>query len=118
MNQIERKLFYTLIGGKIKSARNKANLNQSELAEEAGISRLTLANIESGKQKPSIHIIWDIGESLGLNPQNLIPDLNEIRDISNSDYFTGVNDYLKKNNKSDTIESVEILNFLKYSISE
>jgi DNA-binding XRE family transcriptional regulator len=41
-------------GRQIRAGRVMANLTQGELAKRAGISRATLANIESGESEPRL----------------------------------------------------------------
>lgn len=65
--------FYERIGTKIKEARKLKNMNQDILAETLGISRVSLINIEAGKQRVPLHVLVDICGCLNLNLNDLIP---------------------------------------------
>jgi len=49
-------------------ARRAKYLNQGELAEKAGHSRATLAQIENGKADPALSTIVDLCNALNLSP--------------------------------------------------
>lgn len=72
---------YVEIGKRIK-ARRKAleNLKQEALAKQLGISRGSLANIETGRQKILVHQLYRYAAVLGLQPLDLLPppDANEV----------------------------------------
>lgn len=55
-----------LVGLNVKLARTKARLNQEELADIAGLSRLTIGTIERGEKAPSIETIGVIAEALNV----------------------------------------------------
>lgn len=55
------------IAEKIKTARKKAKLKQSELAEKIGISEKHLSKIETGKNFPALDNFLKIVEILNLN---------------------------------------------------
>lgn len=63
------------LGGRIKDARIRKGLTQAELAITAGISPLTVANIEKGKSVTMIMILGVL-RSLGIleNLEYLIPE--------------------------------------------
>lgn len=55
------------IAEKIKKARKKVNLKQSELAEKIGISEKHLSKIETGKNFPALDNFLKLVEVLNLN---------------------------------------------------
>lgn len=55
------------IADKIKTARKKAKLKQSELAEKIGISEKHLSKIETGKNFPALDNFLKMIEVLNLN---------------------------------------------------
>lgn len=65
--------FYERIGAKIKDSRKLKNMNQDVLADTLGISRVSLINIEAGKQRVPLHVLVDICECLNINLNDLIP---------------------------------------------
>lgn len=63
------------LGARIKEVRVRKSITQNELAMAAGISRLTVVNIEKGKPV-NILMFLSILRALGLleNLENLIPE--------------------------------------------
>lgn len=72
----------TNVGERIKNIRLEKNLKQSELADLAGISRVSIGNYERGSRTPNIVILnkianalnVTIGELTGLNTSPLTND--------------------------------------------
>ena len=57
----------------LKIYRVKAGLTQEELAEKSGISRVTIALIESGKQQVAkSSTILKLADALKIEPQELL----------------------------------------------
>lgn len=50
----KHKSIYVEFGRRLKEARNLKGLNQSELAKLMGVSRVTITNIEAGRQNVSL----------------------------------------------------------------
>lgn len=69
-----------MIGEKIRQAREKISLSQTKLAEKLGISRVSIVNIEKGRQHAPVHTLWDIAEQLGVEVAELIPRQREFTD--------------------------------------
>ena len=60
------------MGNKVKEYRKKKKLSQEELAKKAGISRVTLSNIETGFQTVITNsTMVKIAEALGMSPKTL-----------------------------------------------
>lgn len=49
-------------------AREKAGLNQTELARASGLSRSAIVRLEKGEASISSDRIWDLAKALGLRP--------------------------------------------------
>jgi transcriptional regulator with XRE-family HTH domain len=57
----------TALGGQIRAARRQHGLTQAELAGRSGVSRVTIARLESGApQDPRVGTIGRLCEALGL----------------------------------------------------
>lgn len=91
LDKQEQTVFYETVGEKIKEARKARNINQDALADTLGISRVSLGNIESGKQRVPLHVLLDICEILNVRMDDLFP----------------------RNNKSDILIDSLILNKVK-----
>jgi len=65
--------FYQKVGINIKNARIKCGDSQDGLSNALGISRVSMVNIENGKQRLPAHLINDIAHFLGIDINILIP---------------------------------------------
>jgi transcriptional regulator with XRE-family HTH domain len=68
---------FIIIGEKIK--KHRGNLSQEKLAEAIGLSRASIANIETGRQHPPIETLWDIATALKVDPHMLLPSAEEAK---------------------------------------
>jgi transcriptional regulator with XRE-family HTH domain len=70
LQEAERK-----IGAKIRELRERAGLNQDDFARHAGINRVHLYRIETGRQSPTIRTLSIVAEALGVSLRVLFEDL-------------------------------------------
>ncbi|MEM7667323.1 MAG: helix-turn-helix transcriptional regulator [Pseudomonadota bacterium] len=63
---VEPQDLYVLFGRRVAEAREKAELTQQQLADEIGLSRASVANIEAGRQRIVLHQAIEISEALKL----------------------------------------------------
>ena len=82
MNSEEQ--FYIELGAKIASVRNDKDISQEVLAEFLKLSRPSIANIEKGRQRPSIITLALIANYLKVSVAELIPSISNI-DIDDLD---------------------------------
>lgn len=59
-------------GERIKAARNKAGLKQSELAEKLGVAVITIGQYERGKRQPRLEQLRRIAIALGTTVSELV----------------------------------------------
>lgn len=64
---------YKEIGALIRHWRKQRNLKQFKLAAMLGISRGSLANVETGRQSILVHQLYKFAEVLELSPIDLLP---------------------------------------------
>lgn len=88
---VDQKLLYKIIGERIRKARLDAGLSQAELAEANGQLRTSISNIESGRQRPSLHLLYQLCGHLGIEPLSLLPFQREVLDQSLVAVNTGDN---------------------------
>ena len=69
----ESEEIYERVGRNVAGRRRKAGLSQTELAERCGLTRGSIANIESGRQRPTLHTLSDIAEALNAEMHSLLP---------------------------------------------
>jgi DNA-binding XRE family transcriptional regulator len=66
-------LLYQIVGQNVKNFRLKSKISQLELSKNVGVSRISIVNIESGKQRPSLYLISQIAECLARSLHEVIP---------------------------------------------
>ena len=67
---------YTEVGNNIRRYRRAMPRTQQQVAAQVGLSRASLANIESGHQWVRLHHVYAIAEALDLDsPTALLPPL-------------------------------------------
>jgi transcriptional regulator with XRE-family HTH domain len=64
---------YKHIGAVIKARRKTLGLKQEALAKLLGISRGSLANVETGRQNVLVHQLYRLATALELSPFDLLP---------------------------------------------
>ena len=80
---------YRELGRKIRQARERSGerseekLSQEALAQRLGLSRASMVNIEAGRQRAPLHLLWQIAELLGTDLIMLIPNREEMLATSN-----------------------------------
>lgn len=62
------------IGARIKQFRNQKGLTQVKLATNAGISRSYLADVEANRYNPSLSMLMDLAQALGIAVSCLLDD--------------------------------------------
>lgn len=63
---------YRLIAGKICHMRQILGVSQEDLAKRAGMSRPSIVNMETGRQRISMHMIERIAAALGTSPKAMM----------------------------------------------
>jgi len=68
---------YREIGRRIAATRRqrKPRLSQKDLAEAVDLSRTSVVNIERGRHRIQIHVLYVIAQMLGVEPHDLLPPL-------------------------------------------
>ncbi len=65
---------YQRFGKLIKELRNDMHMTQDDLADKVGLSRASIANIESGRQKIYLHQLFVFSKFLNVAPTDLLPE--------------------------------------------
>lgn len=68
----ERRLYWE-VGYRIRIARDAMGLTQTELAEKAGLSRVSIANLEGGRQRSPLTVLYRVAHALGVKPARFLP---------------------------------------------
>ncbi len=68
---------YKCLGQVISSRRKRLHMSQEELAQESGINRAFISNIEQGGRKPSFGAIANLSRGLRIRYSRLIANCEE-----------------------------------------
>lgn len=76
------KLDVKLLGAAIKNARTEKKLTQEQLAEMVGITAVHLKQLESGRRKPSIDVLYALSRTLNISVDSVFfPERTDGRDL-------------------------------------
>ncbi|MGY4353593.1 transcriptional regulator with XRE-family HTH domain [Bradyrhizobium sp. i1.3.1] len=65
---------YRIVGAGLAARRKKLRLKQAEVADQIGLTRASLANIESGRQKLMLHQVYKLATALKVDSiMDLVP---------------------------------------------
>jgi transcriptional regulator with XRE-family HTH domain len=70
---MQPELIYKNIGKIVRSKRRLMEWTQTTLAQRLGISRATLANIETGRQRILVHQLYSFAAALDMKTEELLP---------------------------------------------
>jgi len=56
----------------LQKARKNRGLTQVELAKKVGVSRVTIAYLESGKRQPSMNLLHRLAKALKVKMEDLL----------------------------------------------
>lgn len=62
---------YVAFGQAVRRLRGEAMLTQEALAKSAGLTRTSIVNIETGRQRVLFGDIWSFAKGLGVSPRKL-----------------------------------------------
>jgi transcriptional regulator with XRE-family HTH domain len=65
--------FYREFGDRLRAARIVRGVSQSEIAADVGLSRTSVANIERGRQRLTLHLLIEFARALQVEPCDLLP---------------------------------------------
>jgi transcriptional regulator with XRE-family HTH domain len=66
-------------GIRLQEIRERQFLTQQELADLAGVAKVTIARIETGVTRPSFATIRKLAAALGVEPAEIVPDPAALR---------------------------------------
>ena len=115
-------ILYKIIGERIKEIRIRISVSQEKLADSVSVGRTSISNIELGRHKAPLHIIYDIAKSLEVDIHFIIPHESEInsRIIEDKEkdktVISNLLDKKKELTKSDKKKIEDIINKLGHDI--
>lgn len=63
---------HRLLGARIEHIRTTLGMTQEELAKRVGLTRASIANIETGRQRFLLQVVEKFAQSLGTTPKHLM----------------------------------------------
>ena len=71
MAKTDEKEFLDKLMRRIAKIRKEKSITQEQLAAETGLDRVAIANIETGKRRPTVTTIYRIANGLGVKVEEL-----------------------------------------------
>lgn len=68
---------YKEFGCRLRDARKAADMTQESLAEQVGLSRTSITNIEKGRQRIPLHVLFLLASAVGVHPATLLLERKE-----------------------------------------
>lgn len=73
---------YATLGENVARCRRDAGLKQADLAQAIDLSRASIANIETGRQRILLHQAFELARALNVSVNDLVPGFSpKARDI-------------------------------------
>lgn len=114
MTEQEQKSLYYQVGLRIREVRQNKGLNQEAFAQMLKLTRASVVNIEKGRQRPSIHLLYDICKITNVEIKELIPELSQKQELSSK-----WKKKIENSSEGDIIRDPKLSNFLiEISIKE
>jgi len=81
---VDEKLLYKALGKRLKSLREsqqsaRGRITQADLAQDVGLERTSITNIERGNQKVSLHVLYRICNALQVPISEVLPPLSDLK---------------------------------------
>lgn len=75
MNTAKQEKFLNSLSKRLVSIRKSRGFTQEKLSEIAELDRVALANIETGRRRPTVTTLYKISDALGVSMQDLFKGL-------------------------------------------
>lgn len=63
---------HVAVGARVRYIREQLGLTQDDLAKRVGLTRCSLTNIETGRQRLLLHTVERLADALGTTPRHLL----------------------------------------------
>ncbi len=80
---------YAQLGRLVRQHRERLGMSQGTLAEGIALSRASVANIEAGRQQVSLHHVYRLAGTLGVEVTTLLPGSIEPEAVDTKLKFLG-----------------------------
>jgi transcriptional regulator with XRE-family HTH domain len=75
---LDEELLYKRIGERLRARRVELGLGQADIAKAARLSRTSVTNLEQGRQKVPLHILYRICAALDIEVGTIVPHHEEV----------------------------------------
>ena len=75
---IDKDRLYETIGEQLKAVRKKNYLTQADMADILGLERTSVTNIELGKQRPGVHVLYRCCEYFEIPIAEFLPSVKSV----------------------------------------
>lgn len=75
---VDEDYLYRLVGETVRQRRVETGMTQSRLAAEVDVKRTSVTNIETGRQKPPLHLLFKICAVLGVECKDVVPENGKV----------------------------------------
>jgi transcriptional regulator with XRE-family HTH domain len=65
-NDYKQTVFFQRLARQLATMRKLRGLTQEQLAAEAGLDRVAIANIETGRRNPTVMTLFKLADALGV----------------------------------------------------
>ncbi len=76
--KIDEQILYKYIGARLHERRLEVGLTQGQVATLVGVLRTSVTNIEAGRQKPPLHLLYALCLALGIEITSLLPSVDRV----------------------------------------
>ncbi|MFH8564628.1 helix-turn-helix domain-containing protein [Streptomyces sp. NPDC017988] len=73
--------FYERFGESVRRARTALGMSQQTLGSAVGLNRTSISNIEQGRQRVALHMLYELASALKVEPERLLPGSTERTDV-------------------------------------
>ena len=70
---MEQSELYSQFGQLVRRHRERLGLNQAEIGQAIGLTRASIANIETGRQRIPLHHLYSLARALKVDVHALLP---------------------------------------------
>ena len=82
---VDERQLYHYIGQRLKDQRGALGLTQQQVARQTGVERTSITNIEAGRQKLPLHLLYHLCDVLEIDVREVLPAASEIRTTEEED---------------------------------
>lgn len=87
---MEQSELYSQFGQLVRRHRERLGLNQAEIGQAIGLTRASIANIETGRQRIPLHHLYSLARALKVDVHALLPTAGSVPRVANREIQSSV----------------------------